>query len=149
QRLKVDRAALFLLELGTQLGFLALQRIQFVTLAADQGEPGQAHDHQRDQHAEHHLGLLRPVADVVEVQLVDVEFLLAHAAPFCTLAGALVESAGTACGGARRLPSFTGACSGAGCTAGSGAAGVAGADPAAGAAASAAAPASAAGAVAA
>src|SRR5690606_8384260 len=90
QRLQVGGAALFALELLAQGGLLALQAQQLVALAADQGEPGHRHDDDRDQHAEHHLGLLRPGADVVEVEFAELDLLLAHdAGPPAALAAGL------------------------------------------------------------
>src|SRR5690606_38076944 len=78
------------LELLAQGGLLALQAQQLVALAADQGEPGHRHDDDRDQHAEHHLGLLRPGADVVEVEFAELDLLLAHdAGPPAALAAGL------------------------------------------------------------
>src|SRR5690606_27139792 len=80
---------------SSDLGLPAFQTCQLVALAADQGEPGHQHDDRRQQHAEHDLGLLRPRADVVEVQLAELHFLLlAHdAGPPAALAAASLSCA--------------------------------------------------------
>ncbi|KAG0945504.1 hypothetical protein G6F31_014449 [Rhizopus arrhizus] len=102
QRGQVHRAFLLLGELGTQLDFLRFQASKFLALAADQQHPRQEHDHQRQHRTEDDLGLLRPVADVVEIEVLQID-LLAHARSPCS--GAM-----KACGGCtRRLPSGFGA----------------------------------------
>src|SRR5690606_24149555 len=78
------------LELGTKVGFGALQPGELLTLVAHEHPPRQADDQHTDDYAQANLGLLRPATDVVEVELFEVDLFLAHdAAP---AAGAAVVS---------------------------------------------------------
>src|SRR3546814_4409758 len=82
ERLQVGGAALLLDEVVAQFGLALVELFELVALVAGDHPPQQAEDQRAEQHAEADLVRPRPAAGVVDVELAELHFSLAHdAAP--------------------------------------------------------------------
>src|SRR5690606_18654285 len=95
ERLEVGGATLLLDELVAQFGLALVELLELVALVAGDHPPQQAEDQRAEQHAEADLVLPRPATGVVEVELAELHFSLAHdAAPSLAAAAGSAPAAG-------------------------------------------------------
>src|SRR3546814_104171 len=95
ERLQVGGAALLLDEVVAQFGLALVELFELVALVAGDHPPQQAEDQRAEQHAEADLVRPRPAAGVVDVELAELHFSLAHdAAPSVAAAAGAAPSEG-------------------------------------------------------
>src|SRR3546814_927852 len=91
RRLQIGRTCLFNLEAAAQLGFLCLEVRQHIALVADDQIPGQQQNKQADDRGGSGLYRRRPVAGIVEIEILEID-RLAHGLPPATAAPASAAS---------------------------------------------------------